>query len=188
MKTLSKVKAGTQQTRIKESSGPDSKLYYYYSADMLRDDICGIEEPADPKQLTQIRTTDGVATIKAGELVISLVTGETGIVSNLHDGYLITQNFATIESAVLDPGFIMFLFNEVGAVKQQLWGDNYGMIKRLSVSAIEKFTLDNIPDMATQKRIGEVYRTQKHLSYLRKQSQELRDEYTMGSLKKLIKL
>ena len=106
------VQAGSPQARIAVSTDADAPTYYYYTIDLLRDDLAGGEKNFDYSKMNQIRTKQSVETIHEGDLVISLIGAVAAIASKRSDGFLITQNFAKLTPGTdLDKGFLLFLLN-----------------------------------------------------------------------------
>lgn len=184
---LFKVQAGSPQARIVVSKDEDASIYYYYTIDMLRDDLVGVKKKLDYSKMNQIRTMQHVETIRSGDLVISLIAATAAIASEQYDGFLITQNFVKLTPAPeLDKRYLLFLLNEDNEIRSQLFANVIGTgVKKVAVQQLTNLKLVSIPPLKLQKQIGETYLNTKFLTGLRQQSIELKEQYAIEGLKRV---
>ena len=179
------VQAGSPQVRIAVSTDADAITYYYYTIDILRDDLAGAVNEIDYSKINQIRTKQNVETIHEGDLVISLMSATAAIAAKRSEGFLITQNFAKLTpEPCLDKGYLLFLLNEDKKIRNQLFTEGIG-IKKIAIQQLATLQLGSLPSLEQQRMIGEAYLNVKHLSQLRRQSLEQRELYAVEGLKRI---
>ena len=187
MKTLFSVSAGYTQARLKISNDINSNLYYFCSTDLLRDALYDIPFEEDLSKINQIRSEENLETIDEGDLIVSLVGGFAAIASEdlTNESFILTQNFAKITpSKEIDKKYLLFLLNEDRNIRSQLFGNIVGIGRtKITVKQLSELTIDKLPPLDKQKLIGDVYIKTKRLTYLRKQSLELKEKYTIEALK-----
>ena len=81
--------SGSPQFRITEVFDADAPLYTYYGQLDLADDLVNMNRNIDNKQ---VRTHDKVNMLYIGDVIFSLISGDSTIVRKERKGYLYTQN------------------------------------------------------------------------------------------------
>lgn len=110
------LKSGTPQFRLIETSDPEAPVYCFYGQQELEADLTGMGGDADCAK--RIRTHDAVEVLSADDLVFSLMSGKAALVSERHEGYLLTQNFSKLApSPMIDARYLVYLLNEHKGVR-----------------------------------------------------------------------
>lgn len=164
---LMKIQTGTPQFRISESTNETAPTYLYYGQSEVENDLAGIElGKSDNKQ---IRTTDEVNQVTTGDVIFSLISGRTTLVSERYNGYLFTQNYVKlIPSNKLDAKYLIYLLNENIEIKRQLQKSLQGSaIMKYTVKQIKDLLIPTLPKLEKQRLIGELYFNRLKLQALR---------------------
>lgn len=121
--------------------------------------------------------------------IISLIKSKASPVSIQSKDKCLTSNFlmCRFDEMTLDPWFFCYQFNEGKALEQQISMYHQGTVlsvKKLNVKIISELRL-NLPDIKTQKQIGQLYRQsiiQKDL--LTKQAENI-SKFTFGIIRNI---
>ena len=164
--------SGSPQFRITESKDKQAPVYWIYSQSDLMEDLTGVEVSWGESK--EIRTRDEVATIFAGDIVFSLISGSACIVSKNHEGYLCTQNYVRLfTNGAVEPSFLVYLLNEDSRVKRQLqMGLQGSSILKYTVKQLRELVLPPFPSKERQIMIGGIYLKQLKLEALKKRVAE----------------
>ena len=187
MTDLVSFKLGSPQFRIKETLAKEAPLYQMYSQLDLEEDLAGVV--SDHQENKQVKTLDDVATLKANDLVFSLISGKAALVSPEHAGYLYTQNYLILEpDERLDAKFLLYLLNEDKGIARQLWlGLQGSMVLKYTVKQIKDLKLPKLPSLSKQVAIGQVYLKQKHLQAVKKRQADNELTLQLAKLKEVLK-
>ena len=187
MTDLVSFKLGSPQFRIKETLAKEAPLYQMYSQLDLEEDLAGVV--SDHQENKQVKTLDDVATLKANDLVFSLISGKAALVSPEHAGYLYTQNYLILEpDERLDDKFLLYLLNEDKGIARQLWlGLQGSMVLKYTVKQIKDLKLPKLPSLSKQVAIGQVYLKQKHLQAVKKRQADNELTLQLAKLKEVLK-
>ena len=187
MTDLVSFKLGSPQFRIKETLAKEAPLYQMYSQLDLEEDLAGVV--GDHQENKQVKTLDDVATLKANDLVFSLISGKAALVSSKHAGYLYTQNYLILEpDERLDAKFLLYLLNEDKDIARQLWlGLQGSMVLKYTVKQIKDLKLPKLPSLSKQAAIGQVYLKQKHLQAVKKRRADNELTLQLAKLEEVLK-
>lgn len=187
MTDLVSFKLGSPQFRIKETLAKGAPLYQMYSQLDLEEDLAGVV--SDHQENKQVKTLDDVATLKANDLVFSLISGKAALVSPEHAGYLYTQNYLILEpDERLDDKFLLYLLNEDKGIARQLWlGLQGSMVLKYTVKQIKDLKLPKLPSLSKQVAIGQVYLKQKHLQAVKKRRADNELTLQLAKLEEVLK-
>ena len=159
---IAKLQHGQLLTRIREVDDPDVSGYVVYSGKHFLADSFQLESD-DGKQDKVIRTEEDVMLVEPEMLLISLTTNKAVIVSEAHEGHLLTSNYIRVDydSSKIDPNYFCYVFNESDAVRKQIAMNEQGasLVSRLSLQQLRKFELV-CPSLVEQHRVGSIYRLQ----------------------------
>jgi hypothetical protein len=175
--------SGSPQFRIKESLSLNAPVYTFYSQSELEYDLSGIPTKRDiPKQ---VHTFDKVSILKKGDLLFSLISGKATIVSELHEGYLFTQNYVKITpTQEIDARYLAYMLNEDTDIKKQLeTGIQGSFTLKFTVKQLSDLKLQTLPKIKTQKIIGELYFKGLKLTALKKRVAEFENILLINKLK-----
>lgn len=184
---LVSFKLGSPQFRIKETLAKEAPLYQMYSQLDLEEDLAGVV--SDRQENKQVKTLDDVSTLKANELVFSLISGKAALVSPEHAGYLYTQNYLILEpDERLDAKFLLYLLNEDKGIARQLWlGLQGSMVLKYTVKQVKDLKLPKLPSLSKQAAIGQVYLKQKHLQAVKKRQADNELTLQLAKLEEVLK-
>lgn len=187
MTDLVSFKLGSPQFRIKETLAKEAPLYQMYSQLDLEEDLAGVV--SDHQENKQVKTLDDVATLKANDLVFSLISGKAALVSSKHAGYLYTQNYLILEpDERLDAKFLLYLLNEDKGIARQLWlGLQGSMVLKYTVKQVKDLKLPKLPSLSKQAAIGQVYLKQKHLQAVKKRRADNELTLQLAKLEEVLK-
>lgn len=187
MTDLVSFKLGSPQFRIKETLAKEAPLYQMYSQLDLEEDLAGVV--GDHQENKQVKTLDDVSTLKANDLVFSLISGKAALVSSKHAGYLYTQNYLILEpDERLDAKFLLYLLNEDKGIARQLWlGLQGSMVLKYTVKQIKDLKLPELPSLSKQAAIGQVYLKQKHLQAVKKRRADNELTLQLAKLEEVLK-
>lgn len=121
--------------------------------------------------------------LKAGDIIVNLGTRRCAIVSRENENKIIRNSFVKIEvnDSYIYPWFLCYLINESNLFKESIETDVLSVVRPLSVSILGRARL-YLPDMDTQKRIGDAYRALCRARYLN----EKRNELLMTAFNKIV--
>ena len=162
-----KFVSGSPQFRIQEVYNEKAPLYTYYGqSDMEEDLVCINSNSSNSKQ---VRTFDKVNTLWEGDVVFSLISGRTSIVSANHHGYLYTQNYVKlIPNGKIDSKYLVYLLNEDKSLKKQfLMGLQGSQVLKYTLKQLKDLELPELPTTKKQQIIGDIYFNQLRLEALR---------------------
>lgn len=187
MTDLVSFKLGSPQFRIKETLAKEAPLYQMYSQLDLEEDLAGVV--GDHQENKQVKTLDDVSTLKANDLVFSLISGKAALVSPEHAGYLYTQNYLILEpDERLDAKFLLYLLNEDKGIARQLWlGLQGSMVLKYTVKQVKDLKLPKLPSLSKQAAIGQVYLKQKHLQAVKKRRADNELTLQLAKLEEVLK-
>ena len=187
MTDLVSFKLGSPQFRIKETLAKEAPLYQMYSQLDLEEDLAGVV--SDHQENKQVKTLDDVSTLKANDLVFSLISGKAALVSSKHAGYLYTQNYLILEpDERLDAKFLLYLLNEDKGIARQLWlGLQGSMVLKYTVKQVKDLKLPELPSLSKQAAIGQVYLKQKHLQAVKKRRADNELTLQLAKLEEVLK-
>lgn len=186
MKKKFSIKAGSPQFRLSESLSEEAASYYFYTGEMLDQDLCGIGVVADEKTAKKIRTNKEVVTVRENDLVYSLVTKKAALVSKEHEGYLLTQNYVILNPYdSIDPFYFVFLLNEDLSIKKQIIQMISGsMTLKVTIKTLENIVLPKLPDLKRQRAIGTLYFAIKKRKALVIQNEIRKEKYLIEALRR----
>lgn len=164
---LVELVSGSPQFRINETSDDTAPLYTYYGQPDLETDLNGIDSNGvDGKQ---VRTFDKVNTLCQGDVVFSLISGKSTIVSVKHQGYLYTQNYVKLVAGnKVDSKYLVFMLNEDESIKKQFqMGLQGSQVLKYTLKQVKELELPDLPALDRQQMIGELYFNQLRLEALR---------------------
>ncbi|KXZ17882.1 restriction endonuclease subunit S [Bacillus nakamurai] len=123
----------------------------------------------------------------AGDVVFSFVSSKAGIVSDLHHGKIINQNFAKlmIEHDDLDSRYLCYALNESHAMKKQMAISMQGSTVPKLTPAILKELEIKLPSIEKQRTIGKAYFFLRKRQALAKKQAELEEQLYLEALKRL---
>lgn len=177
------ISSGSPQFRIREALDPEAPVYSYYGQPEIENDLSGIILNLD--QSKQIRTWDQVTTADTNEVVFSLISGTATLVSQIHHGYLLTQNYLKFDlKGKFDNRYFAYLLNENKSIQHQLrMGLQGSSVLKYSLKQVKNLEFSNVPSMERQQLIGEVYFDQLKLEALRKRIAMLETTSVLEKLK-----
>lgn len=186
MEKLFSIRIGSPQFRIRETSDPNAKHYYYYTQEMLLNDLDGSVISENRNTMRQIGTVDNVITVKSGDIVMNLMTGTASCVSGIHDGFLLTKNFCILDPIeTVDPLYLVYLINEDQTVKRSLQKSmNEGVVRFITTKQLDELEYPQLPPLETQRIIGNLYFNQKKLSALQIQNAQLIERLIIEQLRR----
>lgn len=157
LEEIVEFQSGSPQFRINEVNDLKAPSYYFYDQNCLLEDALS-KVRRQTKQLRSVRTYDEVVLTQPGDLVYSLISGDSAIVSKDNQGLLLTQNFIRLKPVEkVDLKYLLFVLNESEEVEKQLYVYSQG-------SSIIKYTLSLIKHMdiplvkpSEQIKIGNIY-------------------------------
>ncbi|WP_433945490.1 restriction endonuclease subunit M [Paenibacillus sp. SN-8-1] len=177
--------SGSPQFRIQEVSDNTAPLYIYYGQPDLEADLAGIDSNSEGKQ---VRTFDKVNTLCQGDVVFSLISGKSTIVSEKHRGYLYTQNYVKLVTGnKIDPKYLVFLLNEEQSIKRQFqMGLQGSQVLKYTLKQVKELELPSLPTMDRQRMIGKLYFNQLRLEALRIRAARLENTIITEKLRRAI--
>lgn len=183
---LAEIESGTPQFRIKESLCKTAQTYSFYGQTNLEGDLTGISTPTEAGK--QIRTEDNVATLHAGDLVFSLISGKAAIVGTEHSGYLLTQNYIRLDpSESVNAKYLAYLLNEDADIRRQLTlGQQGSSVMKFTVKQLSELEFSTLPSLEKQTLIGNLYFNGLKLESLKKQRASLETLLLKEMIKKAV--
>ncbi|ASA25697.1 restriction endonuclease subunit M [Paenibacillus donghaensis] len=175
--------SGSSQFRIKEVSDDKAPLYTYYGQSEIEDDLLGID--SNGRDSKKVRTFDRVNTLCQGDLVFSLISGESTIVSANHHGYLYTQNYVKlVTNEKVDSKYLVYLLNEDKFIKKQLqMGLQGSQVLKYTLKQVKELEFLELPKMEIQLITGELYFSQLRLEALKKRVSNLETAIVLEKLR-----
>lgn len=174
---IAKLSAGINLSRERNPM-PESSVYT--SKNHEADLVSGYAElpPYDKKD---VRKESHI--LKAGDIIVNLGTRRCAIVSRENENKIIRNSFVKIEvnDSFIYPWFLCYSINESSLFKESIETDVLSVVRPLSVSILGKARL-HLPDMDTQKRIGDAYHALCRVRYLN----EKRNELLMTAFNKIV--
>ena len=159
---IAQLHPGQLLTRIREVDDPNATGYVVYSGKHFLADSFQFESD-DGKQDKVIRTEEDVMLVEPGMLLISLTTNKAVIVSEAHEGHLLTSNYIRVayDSRKIDPNYFCYIYNESDEIRKQIAMNEQGasLVSRLSLQQLRKFELV-CPSLEEQHQVGSIYRLQ----------------------------
>ncbi|ANY11859.1 restriction endonuclease subunit S [Leuconostoc lactis] len=176
--------SGSPQIRVQETTDRAAPRYLFYGQNELESDLVAMNSDAEQKS---IQTFDEVVTLKEGDVVFSLISGQAAVVRQPHQGYLLTQNFVKFDlKGQLDAKYWTYLLNEDRNIKKQLqMGVQGSIVFRYTVKQIKEITLPDIPSQEIQQAIGDVYSKQLHLQALKRRVADLETTALLEKLRRI---
>lgn len=174
--------SGSPQFRITEVSDDKAPLYTYYRQSEIENDLVAMD--SNPRESKQVRTFDQVNTLCEGDLIFSLISGKSSIVSASHQGYLYTQNYVKlVADEKVDSKYLVYLLNEDKFIKKQLHlGLQGSQVLKYTLKQLKDLELLNLPKIEVQKIIGELYFNQLRSEALRNRISKLETNLVLGKL------
>lgn len=164
--------SGTPQFRIVEVADASAPVYAFYTQADLEDDLNGVTAAGSAGK--QVKTFDAVVVAQTGDVVVSLLSGTASLVQSRHAGYLLTQNYAKlVPSSMVDPRYLVYLFNEHRSIRHQLrMGQQGSITMKYTMRQLKTLAVPPLPPVEKQALIGEAYFSQLRLNALRKRASE----------------
>lgn len=174
--------SGSPQFRITEAFDVDAPFYTYYSQFDMADDLVDFVSNVERKQ---VRTQDKVNTLSTGDVVFSLISGNSTIVRKAHEGYLYTQNYVKlVPSEKLDSKYLVYLLNEDRSIKKQfLMGLQGSQVLKYTLKQVRALRLPELPPIQKQQIIGGIYFNQLRLQALRNRAAKSETILLLAKLK-----
>ncbi|WP_433750617.1 restriction endonuclease subunit M [Paenibacillus amylolyticus] len=160
-------------------------LYTYYRQSEIENDLVGMS--SNPGDRKQVRTFDQLNTLCQGDLVFSLVSGKSTIVSAKHEGYLYTQNYVKLVTCEnVDSKYLAYLLNEDKFIRKQLLlGLQGSQVLKYTLKQVKDLELFHLPLMDKQKVIGELYFNQLRLEALKNRITKLETLLVLSSIEEV---
>ncbi|MGE1217201.1 restriction endonuclease subunit S [Bacillus toyonensis] len=123
----------------------------------------------------------------AGDVVFSFVSSKAGIVSDLNQGKIISQNFAKliIKHDYIDSSYLCYALNESYSMKKQMAVSMQGSTVPKLTPAILKELEIKLPSIEKQRTIGKAYFFLRKRQALAKKQVELEEQLYLKALKQL---
>lgn len=154
-----------------------------YTQEQFAADLTGEQTGKASQPLLPV--PEDVWMIQPGDVVYSQSSQTASPASLESGGCVISQNYLILRpESVLDPGYLVYLLNEDSGIRKQLVSRLQGsQLQRVTVKDLENLQLPSLPKMEVQKAIGQVYPSQKRLTFLREKSIQNREKLVIASLK-----
>ncbi|MED1611081.1 MULTISPECIES: restriction endonuclease subunit S [Bacillus cereus group] len=123
----------------------------------------------------------------AGEVIFSFVSSKAGIVSELNQGKIISQNFAKliIECDYLDSSYLCYILNESYSIRKQMAISMQGStVPKLTPAILKKLKIE-LPTIQKQRTIGKAYFFLRKRQALAKKQLEIEEQLYLKALKQL---
>ncbi|HDR3894790.1 MULTISPECIES: restriction endonuclease subunit S [Bacillus] len=123
----------------------------------------------------------------AGDVVFSFVSSKAGIVSELNEGKIISQNFAKliIEHNHLDSSYLCYILNESHSMKKQMAISMQGStVPKLTPAILKELEIE-LPSIEKQRMIGKAYFFLRKRQALAKKQIKLEEQLYLKALKQL---
>lgn len=152
LKNILNIKTGINSSRMEFDEQIEA-----YSAANLEDDLLNM---MSVKETDKNNSTNKVSKETFnGELIQSLISERTAIVTENNVGKSINQNFACFEydEKELDPKFLCYMFNESEEIKRERYKlSQGGIVRKSSPRTIMEFDI-SIPSIKVQQTVGNLY-------------------------------
>lgn len=185
LKDIITIMSGTPQFRIKESLTKTAPTYYFYGQQELENDLVNLElSKENPKTIS---TVDELSLLNEGDILFSLISGRTTIVSQKHQGYLYTQNYVKfLPKENTDSKYLVYLLNESDFIRRQWMKGLQGtVVLKRTVKQLKEIELPPIHSYEKQKIIGNIYFKQLRLQALKKRVADTEKLLVMKKLKEV---
>lgn len=184
IKDVIEIISGSPQFRINEIIDNIAPLYIYYSQLELENDLVDLN--LNQVEEKKVRTFDEVTTVKDQDVVFSLTSGTATLVRLVHQGYLLTQNYVKFKlNNKIDAKYLIYLLNENDSIKRQFQRSVQGsIVLKYTLTQVKEIELPDMPVLAKQKLIGEIYFNQLRLQALRKQVSQLETTIVLEKIKR----
>jgi len=179
------ISSGQPQFRIKEETGEGVPIYSVYSQSTLEQDLCQSDQLGIAKQ---IRTFDVIDTlVNKGDILFSLISGETVRVGELHHGFFYTQNYVKlVPKYPIDSQYLVYLLNETLCIRKQLKiGLQGSEVMKYTLQQLKALLLPKLPTLSQQSLIGDIYFKQQKLCYLKHRCADTEQLVRLEQLRKL---
>ncbi|NBI42608.1 restriction endonuclease subunit M [[Haemophilus] felis] len=179
------INSGQPQFRISETSDLEAPSYTYYTQANLELDIQLADTPILPEKV--IKTFDPITCLlSAGDVIFSLISGKSARISNMHQGFLYTQNYAKLVSTSrIDANYLIYLLNESPLIQKQLTNGLQGtQVLKYTMKQLKSLKLPKLPTLSKQRLIGDVYCKQQKLAYLKQRAAQLEKFLVLHQLQK----
>lgn len=175
--------SGLPQARIKETTDLKAQVYTFYSQQDLLNDLAGMSIFTGENK--KIRTINQVNTLKSGDILFSLISGQATTIGEDHAGYIYTQNYVLIAvNDNLDSQFLVYLLNENKSVRKQLAvGLQGSQVLKYTLKQLRELELPEVPNFEKQRIIGDIYFKQLKLQALKKKVAECETEIVLSKIK-----
>jgi restriction endonuclease S subunit len=171
--------AGPNFSRLKNKVPEESA----YSAFSIEEDLCQISE--DVYRKTDAFSSDNQT--KIGDLVVGMRKGKAAVVGSKNAGKFINSNFLACQydPGILDPWFFCYWLNESEEAARQytVAGGN----RQVCTPAILELLEITLPDIETQRKIGNSYRLAKRCEYLMDQKKDEMNRLVLQLIKNQMK-
>lgn len=183
LKDLVIIKTGINSSRISNSLETSD----YYSASDLESDLpylltnvgSGQEKDEESNQHRTIR----------GQVIQSLITQKTAVVSQQNSGKIINQNFITFDfdQHTLNPKYLCYMLNQSEEIEKQKYVLSQGsVLRKSSPQTIKEFSIF-YPDFEIQKQIGEIYALSLNKKRIEIERIKKEEQITLSRINKFIK-
>jgi len=152
LKNILKVKTGVNSSRISNEMRKEA-----YTAADLEDDLLKMMSVEESKGGKDESGTN--RSTYSGQLIQSLISERTALVTEDNVGKGINQNFVYFEfnKKELDPKFMCYMFNESKKIKKQRYKlSQFSIVRKSSPHMILEFNID-IPSIDVQQAVGNLY-------------------------------
>ncbi|AJH62571.1 Type I restriction-modification system specificity subunit [Bacillus cereus 95/8201] len=123
----------------------------------------------------------------AGDVIFSFVSSKSGIVSELNQGKIISQNFAKliIEHDDLDSSYLCYILNESYSMRKQMAISMQGSnVPKLTPAILKELEIE-LPSIEKQRKIGKAYFFLRKRQTLAKKQIELEEQLYLKALRQL---
>ena len=177
--------AGLPRLRV-EAPGRDEAYIFYTQSDLAD----GLNGSADERATMRRNEVGDIEALQAGDVIYSLISGEASIVGTRQEGYAYTQNFVKIDiedADALDAEYLVYLLNESAAIRRQLATgiQSSTLVVKYTVQQLRELKLPTLPDIGTQRRVGEIYFKRNRLAHLRKEAADAESELIRAKLREV---
>ncbi|AYW46788.1 restriction endonuclease subunit S [Tetragenococcus koreensis] len=182
IKNLVKFTSGSPQFRINESFLVEAPIYLFYDQSDLAEDL--VDLSLDNTEKKRVHTLDELSTLRAGDVVFSLISGKAAIVRSAHEDYLYTQNYIKlVPKKELDSRFLVYLLNEDKQVRRQFQkGIQGSATMKYTVKQLKELVMPTLPNLEKQKKIGSIYFKQLRKQALKERVAELETKALLAKL------
>ncbi|MBZ5985089.1 restriction endonuclease subunit M [Leuconostoc gelidum subsp. gasicomitatum] len=176
--------SGSPQFRINEVIDNIAPRYTYYSQSEIDSDLVDLDLKKGEEK--KVRTFDDVITVKNQDIVFSLVSGKASLVRKLHQGYLLTQNYLKLNlNEQVNAKYLIYLLNEDASIRRQLQiGLQGSTVLKYTLKQVKEIELPDMPLLAKQELIGEIYFNQLRLQALQEQASQLETQIVLEKIKR----